>query len=289
VPDERWSTADAAAALQELIPPGSSIMALEAGDCTVLSLTGRAADVLMTFRWRHYPYLLGLGAPRTISYSSADEHLSAEGWASDAYTWLQEELSTGVLARASRAHRGSFIELVEPDLPNDSRFYMSGVGPEDDVAWEALEYFEKDGFNAGSVRAARADATLISWERAYLNTRTASRYVGHAAAVTVDSTTARLLLCDVAPNVPDTVYLDLCLGASHQASWTRARIVQTALDHAVLDTIGFRRVGDLRELTTDFLDVDHDAYRQILHKSRRWKPPRRKHPWLTGVSFRAGL
>jgi len=85
VPEELWSTADGAAALSALIPPGSSIRALEAGDCTVLSLTARSTDVLLTFRWRRYPYTLGLGAPRTVSYEVPYEHLSAEGWARDAY------------------------------------------------------------------------------------------------------------------------------------------------------------------------------------------------------------
>jgi len=174
-------------------------------------------------------------------------------------------------------------------MPNDSRYYLSGVGPEDDAAWEAVDYFERDGFDAESVLAARADGTLISWQRAYVNNRTATPSIGHAAAVRVDSTTAQLLLCDVAPDVPDIVYLDLCLQAAHAASWTGARAVQTSLDHPVLDTIGFRRIGEVRELRTDFLAVDHNAYRQALSDSRGWKPPRRKRSWFTRVVFRLSL
>jgi hypothetical protein len=203
------------------------------------------------------------------------------------------------IARASRADRGSFIELVEPDAPNDSRIYLSSVGPT--TMWRGRQWTTsrrtvRRGKNCHCTCRRHVDL-LAEHGRgvdgggvgAYLNQKTAAPYVGHAAAVSVAATTAQPLFGDVAADVPDAVSLDLCLHAAHAASWTGAQVVRTVLEHPILDSIGFRRVGSVREVTTDLLAVNYHAYRQILSESERWRPPRNKRPRFRRASTRVGL
>lgn len=290
MPEAGWTTAEAARALEALVPPGRRTSGLDGDDAEVLGLAGRESDVLVTFRYRRYPWVLGLGLPRRLSCTSTDEHRSAEAWAGDAATWLREELDTGVVARASRTDCGAFIELVGLDRPADARFYVQGgVEPVDDVAWAAVDVFEREGFDLRPLRAARAAGAPVIWVRAYRDARNASAPVGHAAAVALDASTAQLLFCDVAPGVPSTVDLDLSLRTAHLASWAGARVVRTSLEHPALDGVGFRRVAGRRELTTDFSAVDDDAYRRLLHDTRRWKPARPRCSWRARTTSRAGL
>lgn len=142
---------------------------------------------------------------------------------------------------ASRIDRGDFIELMQPDRPRDSRFYLSSIALKDDPAWEGIGYFEADGFDTAAVRAARTDGTLISWVRAYLDVGGRAPYVGHAAVVRVDPATAHLTFCDVTPTVPGTVFLDLCLQAAPAASWEGARRVRTTSPTRPSTSSGFTR------------------------------------------------
>ena len=129
-----------------------------------------------------------------------------------------------------------------------------------------------DEFDTSTVRALHADRTLISWHRAYLNNRSGSPYVGHAAVVGVDAETARIEFCDVRPDVPVTVTLELCRLAAHQASWHGARRVLTDVNDPALAVLGFRRTGRTAELDTQFLHVDHFAAAQLMAQTGTWRP-----------------
>ena len=208
-------------------------------------------------------------------YSDDAEVEDPARWAVDAVTWLEEQLGTGLVARAARHRDSDVIELTEPGWSFDHRFHLHSVQADgDDAAWMAIGFFEADGFDTAIVRALRADGTLISWIRAYLNNRTGSPYVGHAAVASVDSDSARLVYCDTRPDVPATVTLDLCLAAAQEAACCGARRVLTGLDDSNLRMLGFRDRGRGPELDTDFLNVDYRSAAQLLDATRRWRPSR---------------
>jgi hypothetical protein len=267
-----WSPAAAATALDAQIrsserddtgwPPG----------CRVQSIAARTDDVLVTFRWRAYPFTLAVAIPRHIPYAMWASDPSAKEWAQDAATWLDEELGTGLVARAARVERAGVIELVGPDRPGDVRFSLDSVHPTEEVGWDSIRSFEAAGFDTTVVRAARADRTLICWIRSYVNQK-GGEYVGHAAVVRTDATAAQLLFCDLAPGVPRSAALDLCRQAAHESSWQGAEQVWTDIEDQLLDTLGFSQVGGRRELDTRFLDVDDDSYREVLAASRSWRQP----------------
>lgn len=261
--------------LRALLPPGTTLDALGDGKpgVNVVDVSRRGDDVLLRFRWAADPHV--------FSYVI---DLPNDNDPDDPVTGVDEQLGTGLVARAARRRDGSDIELFEPGWPCDRRFYPSSVHPERDAdayAQPAIDLFEVDGFSTATVRALQADGTLISWERVYLNNRIGLPYVGHAAVAAVDSDTARLVFCDTRPDVPGTVALDLCLAAAHEASWSGARRVIADLDEPVtvqaLATIGFRDRGHGLMLDTDFLDADHRVYARLLESTRRWRPSRNLH------------
>lgn len=268
-----------AMALRALLPPDAALDASPSNDpaATVLNIAPRGQDIVVTFHWMAYPHRLAYAIGPHSEYNDDAEVEEPERWADDALTWLQEQLGTGLVLRGARRRDGDIIELTEPGWLVDHRFYTDSIQPAgepDRYAWDAIHLFQDDGFDTTTVQALRSAGTLISWERSYLNNRTGSPYVGHAATATVDADTAELVYCDTRPDVPRTVTLDLCLAAVHQASWRGARRVLTSLDDPILDVLGFRDHGDGRELDTSFLDVDYASATWLLDQTRRWRPSR---------------
>ncbi|NUR98306.1 MAG: hypothetical protein HOV67_23995, partial [Kribbellaceae bacterium] len=207
-----------ATALAQSLTAGSTLGAVEAGDTTIVVVSARPDDVLVRFRWMAYPHMLAYGLSPEGPYMPVE---TAVEWAGHARLLLEEELGTGLLVRATRHRRDGFIEVAGPDLPVDQRFYSDMISPDSSVGWEAIRYFERDGFNTRIPRARRKDGSLISWHRAYVNNESGSPYVGHATVVRVDADTAYLEHCDISPGTPESVALDLCLPAAHSASWSR--------------------------------------------------------------------
>ncbi|WP_157438924.1 hypothetical protein [Aestuariimicrobium kwangyangense] len=265
-----------AAAFRALVPVGSRIGGGGLGDAfaTVLDISAREQQVLVTFSWMAYPHRLAHALGPHSEYRDDDAVVAHPAeWAEDAATWLDEQLGTGLVFRAARQARGDALELVEPDWPFDSRFYVSSVDSltgNDGNGWTSLNTFDEQGFDTAMLRSLRADGSLISWERASVDDLHGSRWVGHAGVAAIDAETAGLVFCQTLSGVPDTVLLELCLGAAHQASWRGARRVVTDLEAPVLDVLGFRRTEHGRELDTRFLDVDHSAAARVLDESRDW-------------------
>ncbi|WP_157677225.1 hypothetical protein [Auraticoccus monumenti] len=271
MPDEPWSTAELAEALSPLLVGTRGL--LRPRDCTVLDVRPREHDVLVRFRWMSYPHVLGRGLPPRSQYTEDGGSLEPRYWASDALTWFDEQLCTGLLVTASRRERPGFIELVDrPGPAADRRFCTTSTEPDDEDVWSAVDLFEQDGFDTRPVRAIRADGSLIAWVRAHLDSRTGSPWVGHAAVTRTGATTARLEFCEVAGDVPGTVVVDLCRTAAHIASWHGAQRVVTSLGQPELSILGFVQRDDHRELDTAFLGEDHEAVGALIRGSRAWKP-----------------
>lgn len=270
-----------AAALAHSLPPGSTLSAVEADDTTIVDIVARADDVLVRFRWMAYPHVLAFAMGPESTYMPAE---TAAEWAGQARLLLEEELGTGLVVRATRHRTGGWIELSRPELPVDRRFYSDVVTPGPDVGWDAVRYFERDGFSTTIPRARRRDGSLISWHRAYVNNKHGAPFVGHATVARVDADTARLEQCETSAGTPETVALDLCLRAAHSASWSGARTVVTDLDLPVLTIMGFESRGGHRVLDTTFLSVDHAAAAHLLASRSAWRPPRRRR-WQWGLSL----
>lgn len=265
-----WPTEDLAAALRTLLPIGAALHVTSTADCTIVDIAARGQDVLVIFQWMAYPHLLGFAIGTDSEYGD-----SPADWASDARVWLQEELGTGLVVQASRHQHDGIIELGARSWPNDRRFSASSAGPDDPYAWRAIGFFERDGFDTTAVRELRTAGTLITWERVYVNNRHGGPYVGHAAAARIDADTARLVFLEAAPDVPATVALSLCLSAAHVASWHGAARIVTAVEHPVLDILGFQPIDGERQLTTDFLHRDAAAAERLLAESQSWRETRR--------------
>ena len=232
-----------------------------ADDTTIVDVSARPDDVLVRFRWMDYPHVLAYALTPECTYMPVE---TASDWAAQARLLLEEELGTGLVARAVRRPRDGFIELTAQNLPEDRRFYSDAVGPGPDPAWEAVRYLERDGFDTTVPRARRSGGILISWHRSCVNDEHGSPFVGHATITRVDPSTARLEQCETSAGTPETVALDLCLRAAHSASWTGVTTVVTDLDRPVLDIVGFETRSGRRELDTTFLSTDHAAATQLL-------------------------
>ncbi len=276
MPERGWSPEELAAELRPLLLGEGNFWGVwQPADCKVLDVRPGDDDVLVTFRFMCYPHDLGYRLALVSEYAEDGVVHPPDHWASDAYTWLQEQLGTGLVSRGARQQRDGVIELSEPGYPYDERFATDSIELTSLDGWVALDSFRSEGLDSSAVEDLRAAGTLISWERAYLDNRAGWPYVGHAAAVRTGDGTAHLAFCHVVAGVPDTVMLQLCHGAAQEASWQGARRVTTDLAHPALDLLGFRHRDGRRELATDFLHVDHAAVARLLSASQRWRPLRR--------------
>lgn len=266
-----YSTIELAAALRPTLMTDPWFRITETVCCEILGVEARADDVLIKFRWMLYPYTLAYGIGRDPGYGPVED---PEEWVADAVTRLGEELGTGLVAGASRQRGDDHIELVAPYWPVDERFYPDNSGSPDE-AWEpaTLERFERDGFDPTQALRLRDEGNLISWERSYLNGRT-TPYVGHTAVVRLSEEVAIIAFCEVAPDMPETLTLDLCLNAVHAASWAGATRVVTTIQGPVLDLLGFQTVGDQRSIETDLLNMDLCGAERLLDQTRKWRAPR---------------
>ncbi len=281
--ESRWTTAEMAQAIRRIgrfEKPTAPNLEREIG---VRDVTAREDDVLVTFRWKRYPWLLAIGFGPESEYDEYPDTVDA--WASDALTYLAELTGTGIVVGAARKIReGGVIELLERQAW-DRRFYLSIVPP-DGEAWGALKFFERDGFDTTRVQELRASGDLISWNRVYVNNSTGSPYVGHAAVVRVSDTRAEIDFCETVPGLPVTVGLNLCEVLAHEAAWTGITEVVTDIDRPELDLLGFKPEGERRVLTTDFLAVDHAEIARLIASSDDWvpPPPRRLSPGTIRVA-----
>lgn len=292
-----------AAALGRLLPPGSTLDALGPRDVTVVDVGAGPADVLVRFRWKAYPYLLGHRLGPDVAYLPVE---TAPDWADQARMHLVEELGTGLVARAVRREGDGFIELTATDLPDDRRFHVDALPPGDDPAWEGVRFVERDGLDTSVPRARRRAGTLVSWHRASVNDERGAPFVGHVTVTRVDAGTALLEQCETSPGVPASVVLGLCHRAAHAASWAGATRVVTDVDHPALGILGFTHADTdthtgtgthtgtavgRRELDTRFLSVDADAARQLLDAEPGWDPsalPRRtRSTWFSPIRRRS--
>ncbi|WP_207556024.1 hypothetical protein [Intrasporangium flavum] len=265
-----------AEAMRRVLPPGSRRREVEHDDTLVVDVVARADDVLVRFRWMGYPYDLGFALDPGSAYAPFD---GADDWAGQAVLLLDEELGTGLVARARRHERDGFIELTSPDVPSDRRCYVQTVRPGADVGWNAVPFVRRDGLDASVATSRRRDGTLLSWHLAHVDDVSGAPYVGHAVVVRLDADTALLEECVTTPGTPGSVTLDLCRLAAHSASWHGARSVVTDLEHPALGILGFEDRGGQRVLDTRFLSVDHDAADRLVAAQPDWRPPRARRRW----------
>ncbi|WP_323097341.1 hypothetical protein [Intrasporangium sp. YIM S08009] len=265
-----------AAAMRGLLPPGSGLRGVGEADATVVDVLARDDDVLVRFRWMAYPHDLAYALHRDSAYAPFE---TAEDWAGQATVELEEELGTGVVARALRDQCDGFIELTSPDVPSDRRFTVDSVRPGDDLGWKAVRYVRRDGLDPSVATSRRRDGTLLSWHRASVDDAVRSPYVGQCVVVGLDAETALLEQCVATPGTPGSVVLDLCRLAAHSASWHGARSVVTDLEHPALEILGFEHQGGRRVLDTRFLSVDHAAAARLVASEPDWRPPRARRRW----------
>lgn len=284
MPHEDLSPEALAAALRALLARRRTSTPLGPDETTVVDVRPRADDVLVCFRWMAYPHVLAYGLRPGDGYWPAE---SPEDWAHQARLLLDEELGTGLVARASRRLRDDVIELVGPDLPVDRRFHSDVVHPGPDAARGALRHLGRAGLDPAVPERRHRDGTLIAWHRSSVDDLGPPRFVGQATVSWAAPGIARLEQCETLPGIPATVAFELSLSASHSASWAGARTVVSDLDLPVLSAIGFVQHGAGRVLDTSFLSVDHAAAGRLLEAQPDWQPPPRRGPFLT--SYRVGL
>ena len=256
-----------AGALASILRPGSTLDAVGgSADVTIVGVSPRPDDVLVRFRWMSYPYVLGFALRREWPYLPVD---TAAEWAVDAQILLLEEVGTGLVARGTRELHADFIGLSLPDWPRDRRYYLSGFGSD-----PSPEYFAcaaDDGFAVATSRLRQREGSLLSWQRAFVNSATGGPMVGHATVSRVDAVTGRLDECEVI-GAPASVTLALCWAAVHGASWHGVRRIVTELDDPVLDVLGFTPQGPTLVVDTTFLSMDHDAAARLVASSADWHP-----------------
>lgn len=91
-----WSAQQLSEALRPLLL-GRELYVWAPGDGTVLDVRAGSDDVLVTFRFMSYPHVLGFRLALVSEYTENSTSESPEEWASDAYTWLEEQLGTGLV------------------------------------------------------------------------------------------------------------------------------------------------------------------------------------------------
>lgn len=241
-------------------------------ELTILDAEARENDVLISFRWKRYPYVLAMGVGPDSDYGDVD---SPEGWAADAATFVMVELDTGRAASAERQLLGDFIELGPGAWPDDDRFCEQTNDPLDnDPEWRDIFDDWRDPLvDPTRPLQWREDGTLIAWHWTYLNNRYGAPLLGHTATRWVGDGVASLAYLDVGPELPDMVQLQLALVAVHVASYAGAHTVTTELESPMLEILGFHQTQSGRQVDTRFLDTDLEAARALQADAQRWRKP----------------
>lgn len=241
-------------------------------ELTILDAEAREHDVLISFRWKRYPYVLAMGVGPDSDYGDVD---SPGGWAADAVTFVSVELDTGRAATAERRLVGDLIELGPRTWPDDDRFYVQTNDPLDVDAewWDIFDDWHDLLVDPARPLQWRGDGTLIAWHWTYLNNRYGAPLLGHVATRWVEDGVASLAYLDVGPELPDTVQLQLALVAVHVASHAGAQTVTTDLESPMLEILGFRQTQSGRQVDTRFLDTELEAAIALQADARSWRKP----------------
>ncbi|WP_239513996.1 hypothetical protein [Streptosporangium sp. 'caverna'] len=236
--------------------------------------------MLVIFHWRRDPNLYAIKVEFPTAPKSSWTGLpvaSADEWAADVASRLQEELDTGLVRRSRRMIRDGYVLLDTHDAPDvgPAGFFISSV-PLDDVvlspvpssrsfwkrsyvtfslgspsasvsrpASKAGSWLAKAGMDVTIPRQLIVEAKLACWLQARVNNARGRPVVGHAAASWEDKqhTTVRLDLVHIQPGVPSEVRDALVRLTVCEAAEAGALHVVTAIDDPELHRLGFRPVN----------------------------------------------
>jgi hypothetical protein len=246
----------------DMFPVGSTV-----DGCVVVEVRRSADEVVLLVRWADDPQDYGI--PISLMDTRRDFYYtnfsvdSDEEWLDSVGLGMTVRMGTGFVASARRRDLGEYIELREEEgWPDDRRFYHQDGDHEPHRLAEALA---RDGLNVEPVLRLLDAGTLLAWVVAYENNSTGMPFVGHAAIARVDAKSARLEHLEVVEDVPLTAELNLAYYCSHNAARRGALTIETSLDEARLDIVGFRTSPDgVRRLNTNFIDADPDTARLLL-------------------------
>lgn len=235
--------------------------------CSVVEVRTVDEEVVLLVRWAADPQVYGIPISlidtRRDFYYTNFSVASDEEWLDSVGLGMTVRMGTGFVASARRRDLGEYIELREEGgWPSDQRFYHQDGDCEPHRLAEALAH---DGMNVAPVLRLLDAGTLLTWLVAYENNSTGSPYIGYAAISRVSATSARLEHLEVVEDVPLTAQLNLAYYCSHDVARRGALTIETSLDEARLDIVGFRTSPDgVRRLHTTFTDADPDAARIML-------------------------
>ena len=212
--------------------------------CTAVEVRDAAHEVVLLVRWRSDPRLYGI--PIDLRDTQRDFYYtdypvdSSEEWLESVGLGMMIRMDTGFQFSARRTQVADYIELREPrGWPEDTRFYIDVVSPDDDDSWLRVPFVAEAGLDPRGAIAARDSGTLIGWVTAYENNSTGTPCVGQAMVSRTSATTAALASVEVSPEVPVTVAVDLARVAAHVAAATGVLRVTTDLDLPELVLAGF--------------------------------------------------
>lgn len=272
-----WSRQEVLGAVRRCLLPAGAV----ADGFSAVDVLAEPDSMLVVFRWRRDPNTYAIKvefptAPRSswtgLPVTSADE------WAADVASRLEEELLTGLVRRSRRMIRDGYVVLDTYDAPDvcPVGFYISSVPLGGDVvplpsppqggdregaypilgspsasvsplASEAGSWLAKAGMDVTISRQLIAAAKLVCWFQARVDSPRVDKargrpFVGHAAASWEDEqhTTARLDLVHIQPGVPSEVRNALVRLAVCEAAEAGALRVVTAIDVPGLHELGFR-------------------------------------------------
>lgn len=209
----------------------------------LVELRPEGGDVLLRFRYRRNPHVLGLRLPLPSGTSpwTGEGVDTAVGWAWECLGLIEEELSTGFVAGADRRARPDHIELVPPPLEQgERRGHDVSVVPEESGGW----LLGAAGLEIRRAQRLRLQGRLLVWLQARADTRSAEPVLGHSAVASGDGTTADLAVLEVVPDAPDDVAWSLAVAALHGAADDGAHRITTSLAHPVLLDAGFVAQAD---------------------------------------------
>ncbi|CCQ13765.1 putative uncharacterized protein [Rhodococcus sp. AW25M09] len=192
------------------------------------------------FHWAMNPntFALTLRFPQSKEDFSGPPLDSPGSVVAECLSIWQEDLRTGLLVWGHRVRRADgAVGISWPIAELDSgREHAVAAVPRHGTSGSWLS---RAGLEIETAREAQASGVLAVWLQAYVDSREARPFVGHAAARWIDDTTARIDVLEVVPGTSRPVVTQLVHSITHTLANAGAKAIELLFTDETFVTFGY--------------------------------------------------